>query len=78
MNSTPTTGTNNQPLITPPPKLDPAALEKRQLGGGGVTVTVVDRCPVCAENDLDLSPAAFSAVGEEAEGRVEIEWTWLD
>ena len=63
------------PMITPPPSL---RINKRQAGGGGVTVTVVDRCPVCKEHDLDLSPAAFDLIGDQAEGRVEIQWRWLD
>ena len=51
---------------------------KRQAGGGGVTVTIVDRCPVCAQYDLDLSPAAYNVLGDEDAGRIEIEWSWID
>ncbi|KAH0610969.1 uncharacterized protein H6S33_011396 [Morchella sextelata] len=53
-------------------------LHKRQAGGGGVTVTIVDRCPVCAQYDLDLSPAAFDVIGDQSAGRIAIEWSWLD
>lgn len=63
-------------MITPAP--DPKAMHRRQIGGGGVTITVVDRCPVCKKYDLDLSPAAYNAIGDPDEGRVEIKWKWLD
>lgn len=66
------------PTITSPPKARDADLRKRQAGGGGVTITVVDRCPVCAQYDLDLSPAAFDVIGNQGDGRVAIEWNWLD
>lgn len=61
--------------ITPAPQHTPHQLQKR----AGVTVTVVDRCPVCAKYDLDLSPAAYDAIGaDQDDGRVEIEWKWVD
>lgn len=66
------------PVITSPPMVHGAGLGKRQAGGGGVTITIVDRCPVCAQYDLDLSPAAFDVIGKQDEGRVAIEWSWLD
>lgn len=66
------------PTITSPPKARDTDLRKRQAGGGGVTITIVDRCPVCAQYDLDLSPAAFDVIGKQDEGRVAIEWNWLD
>jgi hypothetical protein len=65
------------PGITPPP--DPETdLWERQAGGGGVTITVVDRCPVCKQYDLDLSPAAYNVLGNPDAGRVAIKWKWLD
>lgn len=43
------------------------------------TVTVVDRCPVCVKGDLDLSPAAFAALGgTDAIGRFKIHCNWVD
>lgn len=66
------------PAITSPPNVRDADLRKRQAGGGGVTITIVDRCPVCAQYDLDLSPAAFDVIGKQDDGRVAIEWNWLD
>lgn len=38
--------------------------------GKTVTVTASDECPGCSTYDLDLSPAAFKALGSEAEGRL--------
>ncbi|KAF8251289.1 hypothetical protein K440DRAFT_513846, partial [Wilcoxina mikolae CBS 423.85] len=49
----------------------------RQEGGGGVTITIVDRCPVCKKYDLDLSPAAYNAIGDADAGRIPIKWSWL-
>jgi len=46
-------------------------------GGKPVTVTIVDRCPECAENNLDLSPAAFNAMGATPDqGRVNVAWSF--
>ncbi|PTB67729.1 hypothetical protein BBK36DRAFT_1116350 [Trichoderma citrinoviride] len=45
-------------------------------GRSGV-VKVVDRCAGCAENDVDLSPAAFkSIIGDLGLGRVTASWEW--
>ncbi|KAL6880778.1 Non-catalytic module family expansin [Trichoderma novae-zelandiae] len=45
--------------------------------GRSEVVTVVDRCQGCAENDLDLSPAAFRGViGDPGLGRVTASWDW--
>lgn len=65
----------SMPGITPPPTIGPW---KRQAGGGGVTITIVDRCPVCAQYDLDLSPAAYNILGDADAGRIPIRWSWLD
>lgn len=35
-----------------------------------IKVKAVDQCPGCAAGSLDLSPAAFKALGSEAEGRL--------
>jgi len=50
---------------------------KASRGGKSVTVTVVDRCPGCAKNDIDFSPTAFDTIGLESEGRVDIIWQWI-
>lgn len=41
---------------------------------GTVTVRVVDQCPGCAANDLDLTPAAFAAIGTPANGVEPVSW----
>ncbi|KDQ11359.1 hypothetical protein BOTBODRAFT_459203 [Botryobasidium botryosum FD-172 SS1] len=43
---------------------------KVNYGGKSVVVTVEDRCPACAFNDLDLSPSAFQALAPLAAGRL--------
>lgn len=55
---------------------NPANFEK-QVGGGGATVTVVDRCPACKQYDLDLSEAAYNVLGDQDAGWILIEWQWL-
>ncbi|KAK4055361.1 hypothetical protein OIO90_003199 [Microbotryomycetes sp. JL221] len=49
----------------------------RTDNGRSVTATVRDSCPTCVNNEsLDLSQGAFTAIAEEWEGMVPIEWTW--
>jgi expansin (peptidoglycan-binding protein) len=43
---------------------------------GSVTVTILDTCPACAHGDLDLSPAAFDKIADQAQGRVPVTWAW--
>ncbi|KAL4734502.1 RlpA-like double-psi beta-barrel-protein domain-containing protein-containing protein [Aspergillus similis] len=47
-------------------------------GGRSVDVKVVDRCPGCNVDDLDVSSSVFEELGDLAEGRVTVEWAWLD
>ncbi|KAK4522072.1 uncharacterized protein ATC70_004611 [Mucor velutinosus] len=42
---------------------------------GSVTLKVVDSCPGCSENDIDMSAAAFSKLGQLGEGRIPITWS---
>jgi len=47
--------------------------------GKSVQATVADRCPGCKNiNSLDLSQAAFDAIGDEATGVLSIKWKFLD
>jgi expansin (peptidoglycan-binding protein) len=41
---------------------------------GSVTVRVVDRCPGCAQGDVDLSAEAFAMISPLSAGRVAITW----
>jgi expansin (peptidoglycan-binding protein) len=45
--------------------------------GGSVTVRIVDRCPGCAEGDVDLAPQAFERIAELSAGRVPITWRYV-
>lgn len=44
---------------------------------GSVTVRVVDRCPGCADGDVDLSEQAFARIAAVEDGRVPIDWRWV-
>jgi rare lipoprotein A (peptidoglycan hydrolase) len=46
-------------------------------GGKTVTVAIQDRCPGCAERDLDLSPSAFQQLAHLDVGRMEMTWEWV-
>jgi hypothetical protein len=52
--------------------------EKMKVKGpkGSVTVKVVDTCPECDKDDIDLSPKAFERIGKKNDGRVKIEWSF--
>lgn len=45
---------------------------------GSVVATIVDTCPGClAEGDIDLSPSAFDLIGDEADGKIPVTWTYV-
>lgn len=44
--------------------------------GKNIQVKVVDSCPECDANHLDLSPAAFKSLADEDLGIIDIQWTW--
>ena len=46
--------------------------------GVSVDVKVVDRCVGCAERDLDVTESVFGDLAEIAQGRVTMEWAWLE
>lgn len=50
-----------------------------QANGKSVEARVIDKCPgdQCAWGSLDLSPAAFTQLGELATGVLSIEWHYL-
>jgi expansin (peptidoglycan-binding protein) len=45
--------------------------------GRQVDATVVDTCPGCAEEGIDLSPAAFQALAPLEAGRIQVDW-WFN
>ncbi|KAL3446196.1 RlpA-like double-psi beta-barrel-protein domain-containing protein-containing protein [Aspergillus insuetus] len=62
------------------PNTNPICGKKLRIRRGDrtVDVAVVDRCPGCNTNDLDVSSAVFEELGDLAEGRVLIDWSWLE
>jgi len=44
---------------------------------GSVTLKVVDRCPECAEGDVDMTQEAFAMIAEVIDGRVPISWKFV-
>jgi len=46
--------------------------------GKSVDVKVVDRCVGCKETDLDVTETVFEKVAELDQGRVLMEWSWLE
>jgi hypothetical protein len=38
---------------------------------------VVDKCPGCGSNDLDISPTAFSHLASQDLGRIKVDWEFL-
>ncbi|KAJ5634035.1 hypothetical protein N7528_001877 [Penicillium herquei] len=46
--------------------------------GQSVDVKVVDRCVGCAETDLDVTESVFEDLATLAQGRVTMEWAWLE
>jgi len=43
-------------------------------GGKSVTAQIVDSCPGCGPNDLDMSPATFEHLAPLSRGVVGIQW----
>ncbi|CAD6886991.1 unnamed protein product [Tilletia controversa] len=67
-----------------------AALPPSQIGGScGRTIRVsragyndiyarvADTCPGCAYGSIDLSTGAFDQIGNEAEGRIQVNWDFV-
>ena len=52
---------------------------KASFDDKSIEVKVVDRCPGCDENDLDLSPTAFQKLAPLDKGRLKnMKWHFLD
>jgi len=43
-------------------------------GGKSIQVQIVDRCAACEPGDIDLTPAAFSALADQSLGRTSVTW----
>ncbi|KAH9476828.1 EG45-like domain containing protein [Psilocybe cubensis] len=48
-----------------------------EVNGQTVMAQVVDLCPGCAANDVDLSPAAFSGLASTDLGRIQVSWDFV-
>ncbi|KAL1925724.1 uncharacterized protein VTP21DRAFT_607 [Calcarisporiella thermophila] len=44
---------------------------------GSVEVRIVDKCPPCAHEDIDLSPNAFKKIADLDDGRVPVTWDFI-
>ncbi|WEW61386.1 hypothetical protein PRK78_006876 [Emydomyces testavorans] len=47
-------------------------------GDRSVDVTVVDRCVGCKPTDIDVSMGVFQKLASIEQGRVNVEWAWLN
>ncbi|KAL7271394.1 hypothetical protein RUND412_005844 [Rhizina undulata] len=45
--------------------------------GVSVTATIQDLCAGCSVDDVDMSPAVFTQLATEAEGRVSVTWKFV-
>ncbi|KAH9884864.1 barwin-like endoglucanase [Xylariomycetidae sp. FL2044] len=45
--------------------------------GKTATATVRDKCPECASGSIDVSPALFTQLAAEAQGRVQVTWEYV-
>lgn len=46
--------------------------------GKSVDVTVVDRCVGCKATDIDTTTSVFSQLADIDQGRVTVQWAWLE
>ncbi|KAL0945409.1 hypothetical protein HGRIS_000901 [Hohenbuehelia grisea] len=49
---------------------------KVQYQGRTIDATVVDLCPGCGGDSIDLSPGAFQALSSLDAGRIRVTWNW--
>ncbi|KAK0553184.1 hypothetical protein OC846_000007 [Tilletia horrida] len=46
-------------------------------GYNDIYPVVADTCPGCAYGSIDLSTGAFDQIGNEAEGRIQVSWSFV-
>lgn len=49
-----------------------------RVGGKSEDLTVVDRCTGCKSEDIDTTRSVFGSLADIDEGRVGVEWAWLE
>ncbi|KAK3701583.1 hypothetical protein LTR37_015437 [Vermiconidia calcicola] len=52
-------------------------LSVRAPNGKRITAMVVDQCPECPKDGLDLFENAFGAIAEKQQGIVQVDWNWV-
>ncbi|KAI1650949.1 RlpA-like double-psi beta-barrel-protein domain-containing protein-containing protein [Daldinia loculata] len=58
---------------------DPQACGKKiqiHMGDATATATVVDKCPGCSADSIDVSPAVFQSLAPLTVGRAKVEWDY--
>jgi hypothetical protein len=70
-------GISSSYFTSPNPNKDPWCSKCVLVTGpkGSVTVRVVDKCVGCGPNDINLSTAAFSLIGDTNDGTIPIRWS---
>ncbi|KAK9790453.1 hypothetical protein AB5N19_03889 [Seiridium cardinale] len=60
------------------PNNDPLCQNSIRISHGGKTVTakVVDKCPGCGANDIDVSPAVFQQFASLDTGVLTVDWNF--
>ncbi|KAF8154296.1 riboflavine-aldehyde-forming enzyme [Crassisporium funariophilum] len=48
-----------------------------RYNGKSVQAKVVDKCPGCKPDDVDLSPTAFSRLANKSVGRMKVNWNFV-
>ncbi|KAG9301179.1 hypothetical protein G9A89_012562 [Geosiphon pyriformis] len=51
---------------------------KINFQGKSVQGLVHDRCPECADGDVDMSPAMFRMIANQDVGRIRIDWEFMN
>lgn len=51
---------------------------RARRGGKSIDLTVVDRCTGCQATDIDVTRSVFKGLANIDEGRVDVEWSWLE
>ncbi|KAI1658768.1 RlpA-like double-psi beta-barrel-protein domain-containing protein-containing protein [Daldinia decipiens] len=46
------------------------------MGNATAIATIVDKCPGCSDNSIDVSPAVFKSLAPLTVGRAKIEWDY--
>nr|GAT43386.1 predicted protein [Mycena chlorophos] len=69
---------DSYPGATANPNTNPICGKKLKASykGKSVSLTVVDRCPGCSPDDLDMTETAFGLLAPPPEGRIKVEWSW--